>query len=112
MTLARLLNQPVTIQSRTATAHDGYGNELEGTLSTVDTVGYLEQTDSTEITVDRETYISNWVAYLPAGTVVVGSDRIIYAGQTFEVIGPPDRVWNPRLRRESHVVARLRNTSG
>lgn len=114
MTLAGLLNEPVTIHRRTpALTRDIYGNLEEGDTSTFPTVAYLEQQTATEILVDRETYVSDWKGYLLAGTPIAGRDLIVdAAGVTYEVIGLPDTAYNPRTRADSHVVVNLRVVTG
>lgn len=113
MSLEQLLNQPLTLIHRGQTGTDQYGNDVAGTTSTEGIVGYIEQTDATELTVDRETYTSNHRAFLPADTQVTASDQLTDdQGNTYEVIGPPDTAYNPRLRKVSHIVAHLRVTTG
>ena len=55
-------------------------NEVDATMSTTSTVGYLEQTTASEVTVDRETYVSEHNLFLPATTVIDGSDRVVVDG--------------------------------
>jgi hypothetical protein len=113
MTLAGLLNQPLTIQRRGVVSTDpDYGNDVPGTTSTVATVGYVEQTVATEIIVDRETYVTDWLVVLPAGTAVDASDRIVHGSKTLEVIGSPHEAWNPRRAMVSQVECRCRETAG
>ncbi len=108
MSYRGLLNQPLTILRRSATSEDDYGNEVAGTTSSVVTEGYVEQTDAEEITVDRETYRTDWRVFLPAGVAIDGSDRIVHGARTLEVIGSPHEVWNPRSRVTHHTEARPR----
>lgn len=109
MTLARLLTQPVTVLNRAAGGdEDEYGDEVVEEWDRYDTDAYLEQTDSIEVQVDRDTVISNWLLVLPAGSVIDGGDQVITTDGTYEVIGRPARPWNPRLRAEHHIEARLR----
>lgn len=105
--LRSLMSQPLTIERRGTITTDEYGNEVPSTTSTVTTAGYLEQTTATEITVDRETYVTDWLAVLFADVELDASDRIVYGSSTFEVVGSPHRVWNPRTRRTHHLEARL-----
>ena len=112
MSLDRLLNQPLSIERRSGVSTDAYGNEVSSTNATVPTVGYLEQTDATEITIDRETYITNWQVVLLPDISIDGSDWIVYGTMTLEVVGKPHRVWNPRRRAEHHVECRCREVTG
>lgn len=112
MTFAGLLNQPLTIQRRGVTSTDDYGNDVATTTSSVVTVGYVEQTTATEITVDRETYVTDWRVVLPASVTVDGSDRIIHGAKTLEVVGSPHAVWNPRTRVTHHYEVRCLEVTG
>lgn len=108
----RLLNQPLTIERRSAITTDEFNNEVAGAESTVTTTGYVEQTTATEITVDRETYVTDWLVVLFADVQVDASDHILYAGGTLKVVGKPHRVWNPRLRRYSQTECRCVEVAG
>lgn len=71
----------------------------------------LEQTDEQEVTVGRDTQISDWTALLPRDAKISGRDQIVWNGRTFEVIGPP------ALRRGvggkgAFLFARLRYIDG
>lgn len=112
MSITSLLNQTVTIQRRSATGTDDYGNEVPGTTSSVTTVGYVEQAVAEEITVDRETYVTDWRVFLPAGTAIDGSDRVVHGAKVFEVVGSPHEVWNPRTQIIHHIEARAREVTG
>jgi hypothetical protein len=112
VSLLGLLTQPLTVQHRSATSKDEYGNDVITTTSTVGINGYVEQTDAQEVTVDRETYQTDWLVVLPAGTPVDGSDRIVHGDRTFEVVGRPHEVWNPRTRSVHHIKARAREVVG
>lgn len=113
MSYRGLLNQPLTIQRRGATSTDpDYGNDVPGTVSSVATEGYVEQTDAQEVTVDRETYRTDWRVFLPADVAIDGSDRIVHGSRTLEVIGSPHEVWNPRTRATHHKECRAREVTG
>lgn len=113
MSFAGLLNQPLTIQHRSDTGPtDDYGNLAPGTTSVDETTGYVEQTEAQEITVDRQTYRTDWRVFLAAGVSVDASDRIVYGSRTFEVIGSPHEVWNPRSRVVHHIEVRAREVTG
>jgi hypothetical protein len=87
---------------------DEYGNQIPGDVSVITIVGYLEQMESVETLNDRDTIVSSWHAYLPAGTDVNAFDRIVFGGQTFEVDGAPWQVYNPRVTSVSHIQAKLK----
>lgn len=104
MSLARLMNQPLTIQKVGGSAVDEYGNAIAGALgSPIATVGYLEQKQTVETLNDRDTIVSTWVAYLPANSGIAAFDRINFNGQSFEVSGDPWQVYNPRAGAVSHL---------
>ena len=112
MSLRSLLNEPVTVQHVDASGVDVYGNATNTSLSTTATVGYLEQTVSTENQVDRDTVVTDWQAFLPAGTQIDPNDRLVFNTGTFEVVGLPAVFYNPRTRRDAYVLCHLRLTSG
>jgi len=108
MSLARLMNQPLTIQKVGGSAVDEYGNAKPGALGApVATVGYLEQKQTVETLNDRDTVVSTWVAYLPATTDISAFDRINFQSQSFEVNGEPWHVYNPRSQAVSHLQMEL-----
>ncbi len=111
MSVELLMTRVVTIQRRDGGAKDKYGNEIPYTSSTVTVQGHIEQTSEQEITLDRETYISEWRIFLPAGTEIDGKDRVIVDGQTFEIIGPPAHPWRPGTG-EHHVLCQARAITG
>ncbi len=108
MTLFRMMNQPLTIQSVGPSTTDAYGNALPGPLGApVATVGYLEQTTTTEYLTGRQTTITTWQAYLPAGTAIHPMDYINYLAQRFQVDGEPWLVFNPRTSAVTHIQVKL-----
>lgn len=127
MSLARLLNQPITIQSVGGTATDEYGNTVPGAVGApVNVLGYLDQKDTIEYLDGRQTVVSKWKAFLPATATVDGyavvfldtfgmpgalvlrpMDYIIYEAQQFQVDGEPHYVYNPRTKTVSHVECKL-----
>jgi len=110
--IADLLKQTGTVQRRGKVGTDRYNNDVVGTISDYETSAYLEQTAAQEVLVDRETYTSDWLLVLPTGSPLDAWDRFVYGDLTFEVVGPPHRVWNPRTASEHHVEARLQQVTG
>ncbi|MFF1633970.1 hypothetical protein [Leifsonia sp. NPDC058248] len=107
-TIGHLLVQPLTVQTMSGTSADEYGNTVPAAAGApLPVLGYLEQQTSVEFILDRETTVSKWVAYLPAGTVIGPLDHIGFQGQTFQVDGEPQFVWNPRVREVDHIEAAL-----
>ncbi len=108
MSLFRLMNQPLLVQSVSAATTDAYGNAVLAPLGApVAALGFLEQSATTEYVTGRETTITAWHAYLPEGTVIHPMDYITYLGQTFQVDGEPWLVFNPRTSAVSHVQVKL-----
>lgn len=101
------MNQACTIVARTAST-DAYGNETQVDGTSVLAVGYFEMQDAKEIIVGRETYVTDWKIFLPADETITAGAKITFTDTSFEVIGEPHAVWNPRLRQTSHVEANVR----
>jgi hypothetical protein len=107
MSLARLLNQPLTVQTVTTTLDD-YGNAIPGPLGDpVAANGYLEQTGTLEYLSGRQMTVTSWTAYLSAGTSIHPMDYINREGQTFQVSGEPWHVYNPRTKAVHHIECKL-----
>jgi hypothetical protein len=112
MSLATLLNRPVTIVRRSASGDtDPYGNEIEAETST-ETVGELQQQQRTEPGAQGELSQTNWLLILPAGTEIGTADAIIVNGQEYEMVGDPWPARNPRTHEQSHVECTVRRTAG
>lgn len=111
MTLAALLNLPVTITRRVETDElDEFGNQLDDEQA-VETVGELQQRQSNEPAGAGEVSIGDFLLILPAGTQLTTGDRVTVDGQAYEVVGDPWRARNPRTRQFSHVQATVRRTA-
>lgn len=109
MSLASLLDEVCTIVHRAQTgAVDRYNSPTWVETTTSNVACYIEQTKPTEITIGRETQIADYLAAFLVGTVLDGSDRVIRGSHTFEVVGPPWEVWNPRTASVDHIEANLR----
>lgn len=91
---------------------DRYGNVVAvfGPGSRVSTKGWVSQRSRSEVLNGREAQIQGWVCFLPAGTVVSGSDRVEWSGLVFEVDGPPLPAWSPRGLH--HTEVQLRSVEG
>lgn len=111
MGVERLLTQTVEILPFLEGAVDDYNDPAPGYGSAVEVQAYLERRDEradAEDNRDRETAVSTWLLVVPASAALTYRDRIVYAGNTYEVHGTVNDVWNPRLRRVSHKEADLR----
>jgi len=127
------MSQPLTVQAMGPTTQDAYGDWIPGALgSPVAALGYLEQSTSVEFTLNRDTTVTTWKAYLPAaaGTSIVDvftdifSDTfgtpspigalsvITFGAQKFQVDGQPWSVFNPRTKAVSHIECKLTVVSG
>ncbi|MEO6116009.1 MAG: hypothetical protein ABIP33_06455 [Pseudolysinimonas sp.] len=107
-TIGHLLNEPLTISTLGGSVKDGYGDELLAAQGApANAVGYLEQVTTIEHVDDRDTTVSKWVVYLPAGTAIGRLDVITFQGQSFQVDGAPALKWNPRTQQVDHIECDL-----
>lgn len=111
MSLASLLQQPVTVQTIGVTGTDSLGNETHGVTSSASTVAYVARTGADEVSGDQQTEGADWTVFLPVDTVITGYDRIVSGLLVLEVIGPPEQVWNPRTGVYSHVRLKARSVT-
>lgn len=95
----------ITRYSQTG-AKDRGGNPTVVAAPTVETACYIEQTEAVEVTVGRETHISRHLGVFPSGVGLDASDEVELDGETYRVLGPPWKVWEPGAG-ESQVEARL-----
>ena len=108
MTLYRLMSQALTVQTVGATTTDDYGSAIPGPVGVpVAVTGYLEQKTTTEYLDARQTTVTHWEAYLPAGTSIHPMDYIAFGAQRFQVDGEPWQVYNPRTSDISHIQCKL-----
>lgn len=111
-TFGQSLGQTVTVITPGSTT-DEYGNVTpnwtSGTTSTAYD-GFLEQTESTEVTVGRDTIVTDWRVLLPAAAVIDEHSRVTAGGRTFEVVGHPHAVETPA--GVHHIEARLVDSAG
>lgn len=112
MSLADLLNRPVTIVQRSLSGtEDAYGNDV-ATEALIKTVGELQQVRRDEPTGEGETTRTDWLLILPAGTPVRTGDVATIDGLEYELVGDP-AIWrNPRTQAVSHIEATCRRTGG
>ena len=113
MTLARLMSQPLTVQAMGPATQDIYGDWTPGALGApVAVKGYLEQTQSVELVLNRDTTITKWVAFLPATTAITPLSVVNFQAQVFQVDGAPWQVYNPRTKAVDHIECKLVVVSG
>ena len=111
MAIADLLTLPLTVTRRTGgVVSDELGNETPAT-ETPETVGELQQLRSEET--NGDVTVTDWRLFLPAGTGLDTGDAVtLEDGRTFEVVGDPWPVRDPRTGEDSHVEAVLRRAGG
>ena len=110
MSIERMFTQDLTILPYGESGVDDYNDPEVVAGTPVSVKGYLErraERGDPEETRDRETALSRWRVFLPAGTSLTYRDRVTYDGTTFAVDGTPHEVWNPRTRRVHHIEADL-----
>ena len=103
------LGKIVTVADGDAT--DVYGNVEPTEVET--TVRYELQQQRRDEAGDPDNWqIGAWSLYLPSGTAVTGWDRFIDdQHDEYELVGPPERKWNPRAQQFSHVQATVRRVT-
>ncbi len=112
MSLAALLNRPVTIIRRTESGDvDAYGNTVYDEAM-VDVLGELQQIRRDEPGGEGETSDTKWALFLPAGTALSTRDIVLVEDEEYEVIGEPWSARNPLEQALSHVEATLRRVAG
>ena len=112
MTVDLLMSRMGTLVSVADSADsDVYGNVTETETET--SVRYeLQQQARDEVPDPGAWQVGAYRLSLPAATSVAGVDRFIDdQGDTYEFDGPPEKVWNPRAKRYSHIEATVRRAS-
>ena len=106
MTIDLLMDQPVTIISRSYQGQlDDYGNEIAAETQT-EVMSYLQQLTGAE----REGYVPEATDRLivPPDTLIQANDNVLTGTDEYQVLGPPANVWNPRSNAFHHIEAVLR----
>jgi hypothetical protein len=113
--IEQLLNQTATIQHRAVTGTDAHGNPTTGAASS-DTVDcYLEQRRQAtlnEVEGRQDTAEAFWNLFLPVGTTIDHTDRVVVGGVTFEVVDIPWAAVRATTGAAHHVEVTLRATEG
>lgn len=73
--------------------------------------GLIQQTQSTEVTVGRDTIVSDLLVILPVGSAVRSHSRVVQSGKTYEVVGTPT-VFDTGSPGVRHTEARLVTSEG
>lgn len=116
MSLSSLLVQSATVERYTDTGNRDRNNNPEVEWIAVGTYACrLELTDPEELTVGRDTVISNMRVFLEpsAAGQVEALDRVTVEDVTYEVVGPPITHNVPRSGAAvvHHVEARLKHAA-
>lgn len=105
-------NMPLSAQiQRQATISDVYGQDRLGTWATIATVNVgldLNNKKVTETINNRDEANSDGLCWLPAGTDILHTDRIVVLGDTFQVFGPPSIIVDLRDGSIHHLECRVR----
>ena len=92
-------------------SRDNWGNTT-GTDTEADITGCSVQPASAiELTDRGDLLVTNVTVYAPAGTDLLATDRVRWAGDVYEVDGAPAR-WNDDTGTEDHVQAQLKLVQG
>lgn len=107
MSIEYWLRQTVTVLNPGSTT-DPYGNVTFdwGNPTTTTEKGLLEPTQSTEVTVGRDTVTADFLLFLKVDSAVTALSRVQVNGVTFEVVGLPG-VFDQGSPSTQHVEARL-----
>lgn len=80
----------------TDTGEDEYGNPVRSWADVGSYRARVEQRSREERVVDRDTLLSDWVAFVEPSADITGRDRLRLGELTFEVVGPPAGRKSPR----------------
>lgn len=107
MSFRRLLSQEATVVTRPISGRDPYNNPAPGPEARATYPARLEQTGTSERTVDRNTVVSTFRLFLPPEAVVDALDRVEVDGESYEVVGEPNRLTTPRGLHHLELELRL-----
>jgi head-tail adaptor len=112
MSITRFFVRDVTIVRAATVAGYGDGTSLDwDTTTKTTTKGWLDQlTGLEQQSGTRDTAVSTFKLFLPAGTDVTADDRVTVDDTTFDVEGPPASFWQPY--GEHHLEVSLRRVDG
>ena len=119
MSLAALMNQLVTLRTRSGETRDDIGGAVL-TYTTTTTFMYLEPTHGgqtsgfgagKEANVERNTPIGDWLGLGDPDLDWSSWDQVVYGSRVFDIIAPPRYMPNPRLGTISHVELSLQEVT-
>lgn len=87
------------------------GDWLTGATETTVKGCFVQPRSSNEQTDLRDQVVTGLIAFLPAGVDIVATDRLRYAGKTYQVDGDPAR-WDDDHGVPHHIEVGLREVTG
>ena len=106
-----LMTMACTITPMNVSGVDEYNDDVLGAGAPVSATCYLNQTSRDEQTAGDNTQQQTFAVYLPPTITIDANDRITVGADTFEVIGPPWKAYNPRDRRVTHIELTARKVA-
>lgn len=100
----------ITVVHSNTAPEDPYGNpspDWAGASQTSESGWSVQPLAGQEAIVGRDTVVSRWQGLGPATSVLTATDRVVYAGATYEVDGEVQRWDFPPL---AHVVCFLKRS--
>jgi hypothetical protein len=110
MSIADLMNRPLTIVARLDLGDTNSDGDEIPTESEVVVLGVLQQVRRDEPDDQGELSDTRWFCALPAGTDITTGDAVICDGERYEVVGDPWRAVDESTGVAHHVEASLRRT--
>lgn len=107
MTFESLMNQTLVLKRTTSGGRDEVGARTITTESSVSVQAYVYPVGGSEDRVSRNTQLGDWRAIVPPDADVDGWDRAEYDGREFDIVAPPEPIWNPRTVSRHHIRLRL-----
>lgn len=86
--MMHLLNQSVTVQRR-ASGTDDYGQPSGAWTTNATTQGRIARNKTSETTGETQAVVSTQTVFLPVGTDIKATDRLIIESVTYNVEGQP-----------------------
>ena len=109
-----IFNVPIDIQRQTLVS-DEYGDNRQGAWATVYSVLGWADTNlkkETENIQNRDASNSDGLCFLPTGTDILDTDRLLINGFTYQVYGVPAPINDPRDNSTHHLELRIRRYVG
>jgi len=107
VTLARLLNYPITLVARSEGPEDAWGSPTEVDTLT-EALCYYRQDASTDSDEGGTTTDQTLTIFLAPDVQMSDVDAVVLDGVEYEVVGEPDRELNARLGKVNHLAVRVR----